>query len=156
RHTALYRCAARLAGHAHDTCDGLQREVEAAFLRTRTILAEGRHRNHDDIWLLGSKRLIVERIPRHGARPIVLDDDVAAQRERTRGQPVALLFQIEHDGALVAVHRRKILAIAAGSRRPLAHTVALRPFDLYDVRAHIGQQHAAERPCRDFTELRDS
>jgi hypothetical protein len=56
---------------------------------------------------------------------------------------------------LAAVERCEVLAVAVGDRRPLTQRIALRRLDLDDLRAEVGQQHAAERSGGNLAELDD-
>ena len=66
------------------------------------------------------------------------------------------IFQVEDDGALVHIDGVEGGATAESERRaPAARFVTLRPLDLHDIRAHVGQDLAGERTGQSLGDLDD-
>jgi len=63
-----------------------------------------------------------------------------------RSDPPAL--EVEHDALLPALRWPKIGAVAMAQRRPRAHVIAVRFFDLQHLGAAVGQQPRANRARR--------
>src|SRR5262249_9021062 len=112
---------------------------------------------HDEIRIQLTESLLAEAHAREHARPVVLDQHVRA-RDEARQDGLALCgMKIERDRALVAVELREV------PRQPL-HDHALAAdgiplagrLDLDHVRAHVGEQHAAERPGENPGEIDDA
>ena len=95
------------------------------------------------------------------AGPVVLEHDVGREREARAPLALRRILEVEHDRALVAVHRREVLAERASVSRTataaaIAEAVAaVGRLDLDHVGAHVGQQHPAERAGGDLAELDD-
>jgi len=81
----------------------------------------------------------------HRAGLEVLQENVRARDQLFEGLAALLGREIDHHRILAAVEPDEIAALALGSRVIAAGEIALRPFDLDDMRAGIGQARAAER-----------
>jgi hypothetical protein len=94
------------------------------------------------------------------ARPQVLDQNVRRVSQPMQLGDVVGRFQVEHDRALVAVLAVEIErghAIRPERRAPDARIVAaLGLLDLENVGAHVGQQHAGQRPGQRLAHLDDA
>ncbi len=154
RNSALHRAAIGLSGHAHDACNSLDRQIEAAFARARSRLPVSGNGTVDERRLLLHEAFVAEPVLGHHARSIILDDDIRRKRQLTRALAVARVLQVQRDRLLVAVHRCEVLAEALTQRRPDAHGIARALlFDLDDLRAHVGQKHAAKGAGRHLAKL---
>ena len=154
RHAAFDGFAAGLAGDAHDAAHGLDGEVEAAFLRARAGLSVGRDRAIHQPGIARLQCLVAQAQAVHHAGTVVFDQHIDGERQLARQLQVTGVFQIQGHGALVAIERGEVLAVAVGDRRPAAQRVAaVRVLDLDHVGAHVRQQHAAERPRRHIANL---
>ena len=91
------------------------------------------------------------------SRPEVFDHDVGVARQPPGGFDSALLLEVQHDAALVAVHSEERRRLAAHERR--AHVTGIiaagRFLDLDYVRAHVCQEHRAKRPGEDLAAVDD-
>jgi len=99
------------------------------------------------------QRGVVEAEFGHHAGAEIFEQDVGGQRELACCCLVSILFQVEHDRALVAVDGCEILAVTVEDRRPLPHQVAFRRLDLDDIGAHVGEQATRKRSGQHLAEL---
>ena len=66
-------------------------------------------------------------------------------------------LEVEHDAALVAVHREVVVTFAARpATADLPRRLAIRRLDLDDVGAHVGQERAAQRPRDEVRQFDDA
>ena len=66
-----------------------------------------------------------------------------------------LLCEVERKAALAAVEAHESLTLARLNWKGMPPWIAPRRFDLYDIRAHVGEQHAAIRTGDNFRELQN-
>jgi hypothetical protein len=86
----------------------------------------------------------------------ILDEHIGLAEISLEPVDCLRVLQVEDDGALVHVHGVERGSAAQGEgRTPAARLVALRPLDLHDVRAHVGEDLAGERACQRLRDLDD-
>src|SRR5262249_21679297 len=83
--------------------------------------------------------------------------DVGVLQQPPQHALAVLMFQVDCDAALVAVHHQKRGGLIADLRRDhAARVVAVWNFlELDDVRAHVGEHQAAGRPRHHMAQLDD-
>src|SRR5262249_47029229 len=88
----------------------------------------------------------------------VVDQDLRGRDQRAQFGRAVLALQVEHDGALVAVHAHEQRAhvLALGMLGAVALAVAARILDLDDVGAHIAQGLRRGRPEDELGEVEDA
>ncbi len=151
-----HRHLAGLAGDGQDAGERLDDQVDSSAPPLRSALPKARHRGVDDaridlLHLRGTEAELVER-----ARPRRLQEYVRLRRKLEQDIDRLRPLEIEHQAALVAVERGEAHALALADRRCGAAHVALRRLDLDDIRAHVGEQRAGERPSDEVRELDDA
>ncbi len=90
--------------------------------------------------------LVVQPKPLRDARSVRDRYDIGSKRQPSGDLAPFLSLQVKRDAPLPAVHADEAAALVRRDRRCVPPGIALRPLNLHDVRAHIGQHHRAVRP----------
>jgi len=103
------------------------------------------------------QRRVAEAQALHEPAPVILGDDVGALQQSPQDALAIVMFQVDRDAALVAVHHQKGGGLIADLRRHhVARVVAAwNFFELDDVRAHVGEHQPAGGPRHDVAQLDD-
>ena len=77
-----------------------------------------------------------------------LDHDIRPRAQLQRQGTAVVLREVQSAAPLPPVHRQVVGGLPAGERRPprARLVAALRPLDLHDVGAEVGEHHRAVRP----------
>ena len=135
----------RLAGQGHQPAHRLAQRIEGRAVAIGAVLAEARDRAEDDVRLQLAQPFVAEAHLVHDPGAEILQDDVGGLDQRGEDLLAALVAQIEAEAFLAAVVDREIDALAAHQRRRLAGFLAAQLFDLDDLGAEVGEDHAAAR-----------
>jgi hypothetical protein len=136
----------RLAGDMHDAAHALRDQVKAAAAGMGTVIAEPGELGVDQPWKLLVQRLEAQPDAGHHGRTIVLDQHVHIGDELEKQCPSFPLLVVKSNALLIAVDVTEV-SVALAAVAPSAGRIPLpRPFQLDDLRAHIGEDHRAERP----------
>ena len=112
----------------------------------RAAAAEGRHADHHAVGVGGAHAVAVEGEAAGPLGQAVVNEPVRPGDQLATGAPARLALQVEGHGALAAVERVEVPALALGERVVAAPLISLRRLDLDHVRTQVGQQHGRERP----------
>src|SRR4029453_2127705 len=146
RHAGADRRAARLAGDGHDAAEGLHQRLVAGAVLARAGASERRDRAVHQPRVDRRQLVVAQAEGLHRAGPEVLDQDVGAGDHALEDRHALRRLEVERHVPLVAVDDQERRGLPVLVRRPRARLVAARGvFDLDDVGAEIGQEHAAER-----------
>src|SRR4029453_11211320 len=147
----------RLARDRHDPAERLHEGLVPGAVLAWPGSPERRDRAVDEAGVDRGQGVEAEAEALHGARPEILDEDVGALHQITQDVPPFRGLQIEREIPLVAIDHEVRCRFPTLVGRPGTRFVA-RPgvFDLDDIRAHVGQQHAAEGPGQDAREIEDA
>src|SRR6185312_10595911 len=137
-----HRALTGQARHRHDAAHALRDLVEARPLAIGPVLAEARNAGIDEARIDRAQRLVIDAEPVLHVGPVVLDHDVGLCHQLLEDGDALLRFEVERDGALVAVEILEIRRVACSAlQRVLADRL-----DLDDVGAPIGELPHAGRP----------
>src|SRR6185312_5325018 len=126
------------AGHGHDAAHALRDLVDRGPRRIGAVLAEAGNAAIDDARVALADGLIIDAEPPGDAGPHVLDDNVGLFREPHQDLAALVGFQVQRDGALVAMQVLEVRAVAPAYQ--LAGLAFLwRRLDADHVGAPIGQ-----------------
>lgn len=119
-------------------------------VRERAVLPPARHPPVDEFRITREARVGAEPEPLHHARAHAFDQRVGMLDEPQHRAHRLRLLQVERERALAAIEDRAAaeverIAVAAG-----------RALDEDHVRAHVGEQHPAERRRADSGDFDDS
>ena len=159
RDAGLRRLAVRLAGHAHQTRQGLHDDVVAGpGSRLGRIGSERRERAGHQARMRAPQLLETEPEPLHQARSEILDDDVRALDQPADERRSVRRREVGRHGPLVAVEREEVGGVVSGERRsPMPGVVAFAgALDLDHVRAEVCKEQGAERTGQDAGEIDDA
>ena len=89
---------------------------------------------------------------------VILDQHVRGRNQPFEHVARRLLLEIEDDAALIAVHHHegRRLAGDVGGQHAAGVVAAAGPFDLDDVRAHVGEHAPARRTGHDVRKIEDA
>ena len=141
----LQRRRAGEAGERHGAAGGLRDHVEALVLAVRAVAAEALDREVDDPRVDLRQRVVAEAELLHGARRLVLGDDVRVLDHVEEHGLALRILEVQRDAPLVGVERQEVARVHAGL---LGAAVAARLalaglLHLDDVGAQPGQQLGA-------------
>lgn len=147
-----HRPAARRAGNGHEATHALRNLVEAGPLVVRAILAEAGNAAVDDARVDLAHALIVDAELGFHVGSKVLDDDVGLPGQPHEHFQALGVFQVQRDGAFVAVQILEVRAVARAARL-LAGGVLQQRIDLDDIGAPIRELAHTGRPGADAGEV---
>jgi len=139
--------------HGGEARDRLHDGIVCGLGGERPLLAEAAERDIDDVRPDGADIRLADAEPVHHARAKVLDEHVRRRGEPLQQRHALGLFQVQHDGALVAVvvqerRRESALPVAAAARQ-----VPAPRFDLDDVGALVAEDLRRHRPRNHIGEI---
>jgi hypothetical protein len=141
---------------AEESREGLHHRLVAGPQPARARMPEGPQGAEDQPRIDLLKRLGAESQLVDHAGAEILDEYIGLGQVVFEPSDRLGIFQIEDDGALVHVHGVEDGPAAQGEgRTPAARLVALRPLDLHDIRAHVGEDLAGERAGQRLRDLDD-
>jgi hypothetical protein len=142
RDTHLRRFASGLARDAHDAAPRLHQEVVARTVLVRTR-PETRDRTVDEVRVILPQSFVAEAEPIQGTASPVFDHYVGPGRKLPDPLQSFRVFEVNPDGALVAVDGEEVGRLVTGERRtPVAGVVpALGVLDLKYVGPEVAQHH---------------
>ena len=137
-----------VAGDRHQAADGLRQQVVGGPIGIGS--GEAADARDDQGRVAGTERIGLEAQACRRGRPVVVHEQVGRREQALEAGAAGIGPQVEHDAALVAVHRCEVGAapirrVAPPRRTPAAGLVAVGRLDLDDVGAEIGEQHGRER-----------
>ena len=131
-------------------------DVERGPVRVRTIEAKSCQSDVDQTGVRGQQRPGRESELIHRAGPQVLDDDVGVAGESPKDLAALRVLQIYREAALVPIEPSEVPTFAVRERLEESGEVAAsRALDFHDVRAKIGELHAAEGTRHVIADLDD-
>lgn len=149
----LHRRQPFLARDGHDPRHALRDEVESTLAGVGARLAETGDGGVDERRVDRREVFVTESERAHHAGPVVFHEDVRLRRERPEDRLAARILQIDDDAALVAVDGPVAGAFRAHAARHAAGGIPLRRLDLDHVRAHVAEEHGAERTGHDLRQI---
>ena len=100
----------------------------------------------------GQRFVVYAEVVRH-VGTVVDDDDIGVRNQAIDDIAPFLPGEVQGQAALASVEAHERLALAGFNGEGMPPRVAPGRFNLDDVGAHVGKQHAAERSGDDFSEL---
>ena len=125
-------------------------DVVAGHLGVGPLLAPARHAAVDQLGVAGHADVGAQAEALHDAGTEALEDGVGAVDEAQRRLDAGRVLEVDRDRA--APPRQQV----AGGVGGVAAADAVGPVDADDLRAHVGEHHAAERPRPDALQLHDA
>src|SRR5262249_38237509 len=149
------RLAFRVALETHKSGHSFDDQVVSGQVRAAASAKSGDGRV-DHRRVCRPDALVVEAELAKAAGLEVLHQDVGPSGQLSGCRTVAVVPEIELDGALVAVDGQVVGRDAGPDwRHPLARVVAAGTLDLYDVSAEVAENHGAVRPGEHAREVGD-
>ena len=154
-HPHLGRRAVWKAGNAHQAAHSLGHQVKAAPVAVGAGGAKPGNGAVNQAGLDLGQFPIAQLQPLHNAGAKVFHHHVGVLQQSPEHLPARLFPQVQGQAALVAVQRQKAGRPAAikGRPHPPGIVAAIGLLNLHHVRAHIGQQHSANRPGHDLGQI---
>ncbi len=149
--------AAGLAGDAHDSREALRDQVEAALVGVRAGPSVPGNGAIDQARIQLPQHVISEAESLERSLAVVLRHDIGIGEEALHHLQAARRLQVHGHAAFVAVqdHEGGRLALDRGLGVAARVVSARKLFNLYDVRAHVGEQHPARRPGHNLRQFDD-
>src|SRR5262249_20067586 len=132
-------------GQRHEPAHRLAQRIESGAVAIGPVLPEPRYRDEDDARLELAQTLVAEPHLLHDAGSEILQHDVGFRHERREDLLAALGAHVETEALLAAVIDREIDALSTHDGLGAAGFFTADFLDLDDLRAEIGEDHAAAR-----------
>ena len=149
----------RISTQPRNAGERLDEKVLAGLLAPRPVDAVPGDGAVDDAGVDLANRLISQAQPLHHAGPEILDDDVGARDELLHQREIPSILKVRGEAALVPVDRMEERAVALHLKireiEPPAELPAVRPLDLNDGCAEIGESQGARRPREELAKVED-
>src|SRR5581483_10054266 len=135
---------------------GLDHGIVGALARIRSVFPESAYRNVDDIGANRADIILAEPEALGSAGSEVMDEDVGGLDELFQDRAPVGRFQVDGNGALVAIAGEEGGVHSCAASREPPHKIAVGAFDLDDVGALVGEHHRRHRPGHHRAEVENS